>query len=297
MKITLAPALAYHQIGKRPNQEDSLFPQGNALLDGESLSYFIVCDGVGGAEKGEVASNTVANSLGKHISRTSQPLTAEVFANVMTDVYADLENKMKEADTYDMATTLTFVNFDQDGVLAAHIGDSRIYHIRPGAGVLYRSDDHSLVNAMVKAGLITERQAETHPQRNVITRCVNHVDADADPPRATVRRIADVMPGDWFLACSDGVLHGVSDDDIVEILSDTTLSDIQKRDKFASMSKNSSDNNTLYMVRVANVENPLSGATEGKDVDIAIPLLQQKLKETNQNGGMLKNWISKIFKA
>lgn len=291
MKITLAPALAFHQMGKRGNQEDSLYPSANALHDGEELSYFIVCDGVGGAEKGEVASSIVAQSLGEIIKNVAD-VDASIFAKAMTEVYTRLERTMRETGIYDMATTLTFVKFDNLGIFAAHIGDSRIYHIRPGAGVLYRSDDHSLVNAMVKAGIIKEEEAETHPQRNVITRCVNHVNPDGDPPRATTHRITDVQPGDWMVACSDGVLHCVSDNKLVEILSDTGTSDVQKRDELAKLSINSSDNNTLYMARVLGVELPLPDADEGVDLDVEITLLRNQTHRKHEK----KNWLQRLFK-
>lgn len=297
MKIKLAPALGYHQIGQRANQEDALYPAGPHIKDGVSTDYIIVCDGVGGADKGEVASATVSAALGDIMSQHTDVMTPEIFSKAMVSVYDTLEKEMDRNGYHDMATTLTFVRFDTDGAFAAHIGDSRIYHIRPGKGILYRSEDHSLVNAMVKAGLITEAQAETHPQRNVITRCVGHVQEDADLPRATTRRITDIAPGDWFLACSDGVLHCVSDEKFVEILSDTTTTDAEKRDTLAKMSNDSTDNNTLYMLRVEDIDELPNDISEGVDFEIEIPLRNISTPKKPQHSSSFKNLLHKIFKG
>ena len=102
-----------------------------------------------------------------------------------------------------MGTTMTFVCFHQGGCMMAHIGDSRIYQVRPGQGIVYRSEDHSLVNSMVRAGVISPEQSIDHPQSNVITRCMEPKDPDRDRCMATVVSTTDVRRGDYFLLCTD----------------------------------------------------------------------------------------------
>ena len=155
-----------------------------------------------------------------------------------------------------MATTLTFVAFHSDGCFIAHIGDSRVYYVRPGSGIVYRTDDHSLVNALVRAGVITEKEAETHPDRNVITRSVCVPDAEQERSAATMVNITDVRPGDYVFMCSDGVLKNLSDDMLVEILG-KPASDAEKCARIAAMSVDSDDNNTAYLVSVDSVAGAL----------------------------------------
>ena len=108
-----------------------------------------------------------------------------------------------------MGTTLTFLAFCTDGVLVAHIGDSRVYQFRRGQGVVFRTRDHSLVEDLIAAGELTPDEARTHPRRNIITRAVQpHQES---PVRATFRVLTDVRRGDLFLLCSDGVTEQLED--------------------------------------------------------------------------------------
>lgn len=171
MKITFAEAYSYHGIGHRDNQEDARFPDHDEVR-ADSYHSFVVCDGVGGSEKGEVASKLVAGTLGNELEQNlaDEPLRVQDLAAALDACY-DALAKNTTPRNLGMATTMTMISANLTGVTAAHIGDSRIYHIRPGVGILYRSEDHSLVNALVKAGVVKEEEAENHPQSNVITRC------------------------------------------------------------------------------------------------------------------------------
>ena len=151
-----------------------------------------------------------------------------------------------------MATTMTFVCFHQGGCMMAHIGDSRIYQVRPGHGIIYRSEDHSLVNSLVHNGIITPEQAVNHPQSNVITRYMGPKETDRDRCMATVVNTKDIQKNDYFFLCSDGVLHNLSDEELVAILS-SDKSNQEKNDIIASKSFSSSDNNTAILINVADV--------------------------------------------
>lgn len=253
MRILLSQAYAFSQQGKRDYQEDARWPD----IDLPSLSqrFFIVCDGVGGSDHGEVASTTVCRAF----ARKMPALTADSrfdnsdFSRVLDYAYDQLD-KVGRSTEGDMATTLTFVCFHAQGCLMAHIGDSRIYQIRTDQGIIYRSDDHSLVNNMVHHGLITPEQAENHPQRNVITRCMEPVGTNQNRSQATVVRTTDVRPGDYFLLCSDGVLEHLTDDALTEIMANPKDTDERKMERVRAVSRDSSDNNTAILIRVQAVE-------------------------------------------
>ena len=251
MNITLGTSYSFKRIGKRANQEDARYPDedcsaGNAF-------FFLVCDGVGGCEKGEVASNTMCRAFAEALKGRDwgEDFSNDDFSRVLDYAYREL-NRIADADYRDMGTTLTFVCFHAGGCLAAHIGDSRIYHIRPGVGILYRSEDHSLVNALVRSGNITPEEAVNHPRGNVITRCVSVAGKEEDWAKATVMRIDDLEAGDYFFLCTDGVLESVTDKTLVEVLS-SSLPDEAKLNCLADLCQTSHDNHTAYLIPVTSV--------------------------------------------
>jgi protein phosphatase len=251
MEILLRQPFSFCQLGSRNNQEDARFPDDDAPQDCKPA--FIVCDGVGGQDKGEVASRTVADAIGNYMSKVNltKPFTAQDFQKVLNYAYASL-NKQLETVSREMATTLTFVCFHQNGAFCAHMGDSRIYHVRPGVGILYQSEDHSLVNVLVHSGNLTPEEAINHPKSNVITRCMGYVENDSDRPTATTLQIDDIEAGDYFFLCSDGVLHKLDDTELFTILSSDTT-DKEKINLIAKESENSSDNNTAYLIGIESV--------------------------------------------
>lgn len=251
MEIFLNQPYSFYQLGKRGNQEDARFPDQDMPSDYSGV--YVVCDGVGGEKKGEVASSTVADAIGNYMKDVdlSEPFTEEDFSKVLRHAYNALDKKATPA-TKGMSTTLTFVCINEGGVFCAHIGDSRIYQIRPGVGIMYRSEDHSLVNALVHSGNITPEEAEDHPMSNVITRCMTAGAKEPDKFDATTVQITDVDAGDYFFLCTDGVLHNLDDSDLLKILSGDG-SDREKIDEIANRSRNSSDNNTAFLIPIGEV--------------------------------------------
>lgn len=252
MEIKLAQAYSFCQLGQRRNQEDARYPEMDVI--DEKQRFFVVCDGVGGSEKGEVASSTVCHSIQDvltHVNLSAKPFTNQDFSKILDAAYDALDAKANR-QTKDMATTMTFVCFHQGGCMMAHIGDSRIYQVRPGHGVIYRSEDHSLVNSLVHNGIITPEQAVNHPQNNVITRFMGPKEADRDRCMATVVNTKDVQMDDYFFLCTDGVLHNLSDEELVAILS-SDKSNQEKNKIIATKSFTSSDNNTAILINVADV--------------------------------------------
>lgn len=251
MRITLKQAYSFYQLGLRDNQEDSRFPNADAPKNHQP--FFVVCDGVGGHEKGEVASRSVCEAFGSYMNKVDfdREFSFDDFAKALDYAYNALHKAMRTGSK-EMATTLTFICFHGGGALAAHIGDSRIYHIRPEVGILYRSDDHSLVNALVHLGNLTPEEAENHPQSNCITRCMDYAKLKEERMQATVIQISDIEPGDYFFLCTDGVLDKLDDERILKVFN-SNLSDRGKCHCIAEMSKYSVDNNTAYLIPIKDV--------------------------------------------
>lgn len=265
MEILLKQPYSFWQTGKRSNQEDARFP--NCDTPQGYKPAFVVCDGVGGQDKGEVASRTVAEAIGRYMENVdlTKPFTSSDFSKVLEYVYSCLYKKMRN-DTREMATTMAFVCVNSAGVFCAHMGDSRIYQVRPGVGIMYQSEDHSLVNALVHSGNLTPEEAINHPKSNVITRCISYVEKGMDKPSATTIQLKDVEAGDYFFLCSDGVVHCIDDDKLFSILS-SEKTDKEKIHLIAERSKASSDNNTAYLIGVEQVS--LNNDRDSvKDIDI-----------------------------
>ena len=132
---------------------------------------FVVADGMGGAQSGEVASRDGRRGLRRAASPTaSRPPTACVRI-IETANQRIHERSRSESQRAGMGTTVTAAYVGENSVTVAHVGDSRCYRVRDGE--LERlTDDHSLVGDLVRLGKLTEEQAETHPQRSVITRAL-----------------------------------------------------------------------------------------------------------------------------
>lgn len=249
MAITIYPPLGFTFQGQRENNEDSIYPPA-----GEATAqhrFFIVCDGVGGAQKGELASHIAVTGFvdyfTKHPSSTySETVIKAAFAHVLDRFDAMLQQQHLLRG---MATTLTFVGIGEKEVTAAHIGDSRIYQIRQGK-IVFKSEDHSKVNYLLKTGLITEQQAKNHPERNVITRAIqgSHKETDIE-----INHLTDVQSGDYFFQCTDGVLENLTDDALCQIL-DSEHNDTKKLQLILNLCEgNTRDNYSGYLVQIAEV--------------------------------------------
>lgn len=252
MKISLYPLLSIQEIGQRPNQEDSIAQWDNRL--------FVLCDGMGGHEKGEVASQTVCQSLVKWFEANikddslftdAQLREAIEYAYQQLDQYADGNPKQ-------MGTTLTLLYIYKQGVTAAHIGDSRIYHIRPnsspsgrlGGVVLYQSRDHSLVFDLFQAGEISYEEMQNFTQKNVITRAMTP--GLENRHRADVIHITDIQPGDYFYMCSDGMLEQMSNDELLTLLS-SDATDEEKQKRLIEATVNNQDNHSAWLIHIKEV--------------------------------------------
>ena len=251
MNIKLYPPLAIHELGQRGNQEDTIFPARGKATPEDCL--FVVCDGMGGHEHGEVASETFATALARFFEGRVSPdvvLTDQTLADAIEAAYLQLD-AVDDGNFKKMGTTLTLVYFHRGGVTAAHIGDSRIYHIRPGVGPLYVSRDHSLAYDLYLSGEISFDEIKTFPQKSVLSRVVQP--GEDNRVRPDVIHITDVEPGDYFYLCSDGMLEQMDDEELVKLLS-TADSDEQKLKQLIAATADNQDNHSAYLIHVKEVK-------------------------------------------
>lgn len=236
-----------------PHQEDSIYPPSNS--NDESDRLFIVCDGMGGHDCGEVASSIVCESLTKSLGNNlDDSFDQKIFNDALANAYAELD-KVDNGSSKKMGTTLAFLKLYDHGALVAHIGDSRVYHIRPGIDgaatkILSKTEDHSLVNELVKIGELTPEEAKVSKSKNVITRAMQ---PNTERCEADIFETADILPGDYFYLCSDGMLEQMEDDAIRNIFSNAG-GDIDEKVKIliGATSKNK-DNHSAILVRVIDV--------------------------------------------
>lgn len=249
MNITIGKPWAVCEKGGRQNNEDSIYPLPETV--GSNQKLFLVCDGVGGSEKGEIASALACESFRTFFSAFSDGEPSKEFIGrsiKYTEArFDDYVNNHPEARG--MATTLTMVFLGSSGITLAHVGDSRIYQFR-GGEILYETEDHSLVNSLVKLGKITKEEALTHPQKNVIVRAIQGTE---HPTEADTILLKDVKAGDYFFMCTDGVLERLRDEDLSYIFSTHANPEEIKDAVMASCCGKTRDNFSFYILPVQGV--------------------------------------------
>ena len=246
MKITLYPPLSIHEIGHRNNQEDAIWP----LQPTSDDKLFVLCDGMGGHEHGEVASQTVSQAIGEwYRTNAVHPINKTQIEDALAYAYTKLDEK-DGGEFRKMGTTLTLLYIGNAGVFAAHMGDSRIYHIRPGLGVLYQSRDHSLVFDLFQSGEITYEEMSNFAQKNIVTRAMTP--GEDNRMRSDIIHITDIQSGDYFYMCSDGILEQISNSELVAFLS-SDISDEEKRQQLITVTSNNQDNHTAWIIHVKKV--------------------------------------------
>lgn len=174
---------------------------------------FGVADGMGGHVAGDVASSTAVDSIVEAARADSPTDTRSLAALVHKANVAIFERADSDPTLRGMGTTCTIVLVDNDKAYLAHVGDSRAYLLRDGR-LEQLTEDHTLVNRMVREGRIEPQEAAHHPQRSILTRALG-VDASVDVDTTTL----EVEEGDRLLLCSDGLSSMVENPTISEVLS------------------------------------------------------------------------------
>jgi PPM family protein phosphatase len=216
---------------------------------------FAVADGMGGARGGEIASRVAATALGEDVDGSGEARVVALIQEANRQVY---ERAREDSDASGMGTTITVALFDNGVVSIGHVGDSRAYRIRDRK-VDQLTEDHSLVAELVRTGRLSPEEAETHPQRSVITRALG-TDPDVDVDVFSV----EARPGDLFLICSDGLTSMVDDATILDTVEGRRddLDAVAKELVAAANRSGGEDNITVVFFEVVDEEAQKPGETK-----------------------------------
>jgi len=221
---------------------------------------FAVSDGMGGAKAGEYASRIAVEKITTLLPRSFQLSAAGLTAGV-DDVLTELFNEIHEALSYvgssyhecaGMEATLSLCWFTPRWTYFAHIGDSRIYYLPARTGDIKQlSQDDTHVDWLLRNGQINEREARTHPRRNVLQKSLGGDNQFVDPQLGAVAH----EPGDIFLLCTDGLVEGLYDNHLLEFLrppkSTKAKTNPAHRLVKESLEKDGRDNTTALVIQMA----------------------------------------------
>ncbi|MCC6410376.1 MAG: protein phosphatase 2C domain-containing protein [Saprospiraceae bacterium] len=238
--------LQFQQQGRRTHQEDF-------LLLNEAAGLFLVCDGVGGSAKGEVASSLVAHTIAGQVEKAGQATTdvSAVHQFVKEAQYALQTRLADHPEEAGMGTTLAMLRIQDGKAVVAHVGDSRVYYVKPGKGLYWRTNDHSHVQMLFDTGVLkSEEEMDRHPMRNIISRALQ-AKADETMVEPDVAVVQNLQPGDLFLLCSDGVLEPYTPTDFIALLGNKDLKPEEKKAALeAACAAESRDNNTCILLEI-----------------------------------------------
>jgi protein phosphatase len=223
---------------QRQGNEDSYFVRA---------PLFVVADGMGGAQAGEVASEMAVDSFDGGLPDGSP---ADGLVSVIEAANRRIHDRSRaESQRAGMGTTVTAAYVGEREVTIAHVGDSRAYVLRDG-DLTRLTRDHSLVGELVARGKLTEEQAETHPQRSVITRALG-----PEPEVQVDVQVYQAHAGDVFMVCSDGLTSMVPEARVREILGAAGSLDEAGRELIAAANDaGGRDNITVILFRLEEVD-------------------------------------------
>jgi len=281
---TSNPPLELHwsgltHIGKvRKNNEDTFLA---LAVDGREVRYlgktghaplhtsdfvFAVSDGMGGAKSGEFASRIAVDRITRLFPRAFRLAAAGMgagFTDILTELIGAIHNDLlKLGYSYEecagMGATLSLCWFTPQWMYFAHIGDSRIYYLPYDGPLTQVTHDHSHVGWLRRQGRINEREARTHPRRNALQQALGAGHQFIDPHLGAVGH----RPGDRFLICSDGLIDGLWDRHLEEMLrSPAPAGDtrsLAQRLVEQSVENSGRDNTTAVVVDVVNPPPPVA---------------------------------------
>ena len=240
---------------KRPLNEDSF------LRDNER-GIFSVADGVGGAEAGEVASQTAIEVLNEAFRNRPEGADVEDLMELAIQrANASIHQMAQEHQKFSMmATTIVALHIQGNVATIGHVGDSRLYRLTPAGQLIRETADHSIVEEEVRAGRMTPEQAAHHPSKNVISRALgaeNDVEVDM--------KVIEVDDGTEFLLCTDGITRHIPDHELRHLLiSQADLPTLCEEMKRVCYERGAEDNLTAVVVCVGT---PLSRKERVEDLE------------------------------
>ena len=197
---------------KRSSNQDSV----GLYINKNKIALAIVADGMGGHQAGDVASQLTVNQLGTAWEQTDLAIESEVISWLNVEIQA-LNHRIYEEgvqfpERSGMGTTIVAAVVIDKRVILANVGDSRSYLIRDEQ-IVQVTEDHSLVNELVKTGEISKEQAQSHPRKNMLTRSLGL------PTEVEIDIIkVDLMLNDYIILCSDGLTNMVPDERMLRVV-------------------------------------------------------------------------------
>ena len=242
---------------KRDHNEDSF------LID-EELQLYVVADGMGGHAGGGTASRIAVETIDKRLRELRSTVVEQPASGTLQDspvpetirsaveqaCLAIFAKAQEDPELAGMGTTVISLLLDEAHAFFAHVGDSRAYLVR-GDLIQQISEDHSLVNEQIKAGMITPEEARHSRYRNIITRSVGF---EEEVQVDVMGLLAE--PGDIFILCSDGLANMLEDQEILEIVHANSLDDIPARLIDLANERGGDDNITVIAVRAELANGP-----------------------------------------
>lgn len=222
----------------------------------EKFDYaFATCDGMGGAKSGEFASRIAVERITRLLPRAYRQAAHGMepgFADVLAELFSQIHRALvfvggSYEETEGMQTTLSLCWFTPDWMYFGHIGDSRIYHLpRRKQQIMQLTQDDTHVGWLLRNRQINEHQARTHPRRNVLQRALGGANQFIEPQTGAVAH----ERGDIFLLCTDGLVDGLYDHQIIDLLRDQTAENTAQKMVEASIKNSGRDNTTALVVRI-----------------------------------------------
>jgi serine/threonine protein phosphatase PrpC len=233
-------------VGLRREENQDSF----GVIERPNSRLFIVADGMGGVKGGGIASNLAVATVRERLAEASAIGRDELVSAVEIANAAIFKRGGSEDGTQGMGTTFVGLAFVDAGMFVINVGDSRAYRIRSG-GIEQLTEDHTLVRELIRTGAISPEQAENHPVSHMLTRSLG----PASEVNVDCNFQTDVVDGDVFLMCSDGLYNLVYDSEMLEIVRKNSLDEaIQKLIDLAN-SRGGTDNITVMLVRVGDPKN------------------------------------------
>lgn len=233
---------SFQHIGSRVRQEDSYHIDSNKML-------FIVCDGVGGSDAGEIASAHVIQSIVATLSKSNvMPLCVNCISKAIVEAQrslnelAALNNNLGQA-----GTTLALLHIYDGNAITAHLGDSKVILLKEGGNLLWSTKDHSTVQELFDAGLLeSESEMKTHPLKNRITNAI-FTNQNPNTLNITTNELRNIEIGDQFVLCTDGVLESIDIKQLSNLFSGDPKKSVLHLSNIVRL--NSKDNSTLIYVK------------------------------------------------
>lgn len=222
----------------------------------ETFDYaFAICDGMGGAKSGEFASHIAVERITRllpHAYRQSAHGMNPGFADILSELFTQIHRALvfvggSYEETEGMQTTLSLCWFTPGWMYFGHIGDSRIYHLpNRKSQIMQVTQDDTHVAWLLRSGKISEHEARTHPRRNVLQRALGGANQFVDPQTGAVA----YERGDIFLLCTDGLVEGLYNHQLVELLRQKESENLAQLLVDTSVKNSGRDNTTALVIRI-----------------------------------------------